>query len=73
METRKQKIEKTRRLLDTPQTLLTQKEKEFVEKYKKKSGIIIVRNPNENEREMTDQLTKKGIEIIVIHRKTIGN
>jgi len=72
MKTKKEKISETFQLLESARKqVLTAFEHDFLKTHTSKYGSLIVKNPDPVEIKTVESLEKKGIKIIVIHRKII--
>jgi accessory colonization factor AcfC len=72
MKTKRQKIDETFQLLESARKqVLTTVEREFIKTNTTKRGSLVIKNPDPVELRTVESLEKKGIKIIVIHRKII--
>jgi hypothetical protein len=66
---KKSKISEAKNLLSKTIQPLTESELEFIRKYQKPGGLLILRNPDEQEIQMANELNEKGIDVVTIKRK----
>jgi hypothetical protein len=66
---KKSKISEAKTLIAKTILPLTESELEFIRKYQKPGGLLILRNPDEQEIQMANELNEKGIDVVTIKRK----
>jgi len=66
---KKEKIETAKQMLSERLKPLTDAEIEFIKKFKTPGGLLLIRNPDEQEIQMANELNEKGIDVVTIKRK----
>jgi hypothetical protein len=66
---KKDKIMEAKQLLSEKIQPLTESEIDFIQRYRTPGGMLILRNPDQQEMETAMELAAKGVDIAIIKRR----
>ncbi len=70
---KKTKLQTVKKLAGHREPELTEEEKQFIDDHMTPGGLVIVRNPGQEDLTMAETLTAKGVKLFIIKRKIISN